>query len=89
MNVNTVKTKDYKNETLGECGKNKPNSNPIKPNFNANLSLPKGEQTQTNPISKPKENPKNPEFPPNPDNFNSKLVNLHKNLRFNGFSFLA
>ena len=36
MNVNKVLTKDYENKTLGEHGKNKPNSNPI--------------QTQSNPI---------------------------------------
>ncbi|HIJ53038.1 MAG TPA: hypothetical protein HPP66_07770, partial [Planctomycetes bacterium] len=36
MNVSRVSTKDYEDETLGERGKNKPNSNPI--------------QTQSNPI---------------------------------------
>jgi len=36
MNVNKVLTRDYEKKTLGEHGKNKPNSNPI--------------QTQTNPI---------------------------------------
>jgi len=40
MNVNNVLTKDYEKKTLGEHGKNKPNTNPI--------------QTQTNPISTPK-----------------------------------
>ena len=41
MNVSKVLTKDYENKTLGERGKNKPNSKPI--------------QTQSNPISeKPK-----------------------------------
>ena len=40
MNVNKVLIKDYENKTLGESGKNKPNSNPI--------------QTQSNPISKAK-----------------------------------
>jgi hypothetical protein len=29
MNVNTVIIKDYEKRTLGERGKNKPNSNPI------------------------------------------------------------
>jgi len=29
MNVNKVLTKDYENKTLGEHGKNKPNSKPI------------------------------------------------------------
>jgi hypothetical protein len=33
MNVNKVLTKDYEKRTLGERGKNKPNTNPIKPNF--------------------------------------------------------
>jgi len=33
MNVNDDTTKDYENETLGQRGKNKPNSNPIKPDF--------------------------------------------------------
>jgi len=37
MNVNMVLTVDYEKKTLGERGKNKPNSNPI--------------QTQTNPIT--------------------------------------
>ena len=37
MNVNKVLTKDYEKRTLGERGKNKPNSNPI--------------QSQTKPIS--------------------------------------
>jgi len=32
MNVNMVLTVDYEKKTLGERGKNKPNSNPIKPN---------------------------------------------------------
>ena len=33
MNANKVLTRDYENETLGEHGKNKPKTNPIKPNF--------------------------------------------------------
>ena len=33
MNVNTVITKDYENERLRRRRKNKPNSNPNKPNF--------------------------------------------------------
>jgi len=37
MNVSRVSTKDYESQTLGERGKNKPNSNPI--------------QTRTKPIS--------------------------------------
>ena len=34
MNVSSVLTKDYENRTLGERGKNKANSKPIKPNTN-------------------------------------------------------
>jgi len=46
MNVNIYYTKVYKNETAFRRGKNKPNSNPIKPNFhkakmNVNLTLTK------------------------------------------------
>ncbi len=33
MNVNTYYTKSYNNETAFRRGKNKPNSNPIKPNL--------------------------------------------------------
>ena len=33
MNINKVLTKDYENEPLFRRGKNKPNTNPIKPNF--------------------------------------------------------
>jgi len=33
MNVNKVLTEDYENVTLGKRGKNKPKTNPIKPNF--------------------------------------------------------
>jgi hypothetical protein len=32
MNVTKVITKEYEDKTLGERGKNKPNTNPIKPN---------------------------------------------------------
>ena len=50
LNVNKVLTEDYGKRTLGQRGKNKPNSKPIKANFPA----PRGEtnpiQTQTNPI---------------------------------------
>ncbi len=58
LNVNKVLTKDYEKRTLGERGKNKPNSNPIKANtkpIKANKSQyyakTKPIQTQTNPIS--------------------------------------
>ena len=49
MNVNNVLTTDYEKRTLGKCGKNKANSNPIKANSNpikANI-MPK--QTQYKP----------------------------------------
>jgi hypothetical protein len=32
MNVSSILTTDYENETAFRRGKNKPNSNPIKPN---------------------------------------------------------
>jgi len=42
MNVNKVLTKDYENKTLGEHGKNKPNSKPIKANLlNAQMNVNK------------------------------------------------
>jgi len=49
MNVNRVSTKDYEDKTLGERGKNKPNSKPI--------------QTQSNPI-KANKMPKQTQFKP-------------------------
>ena len=33
MNVSIFSQMDYKNKTASGSGKNKPNSNPIKPNF--------------------------------------------------------
>ncbi len=36
MNVNKVLTRDYKKKTLGEHGKNKPNTNPIQTQYKAN-----------------------------------------------------
>jgi len=33
MNISAVKTKDYENKTALELQKNKPKTNPIKPNF--------------------------------------------------------
>ena len=47
MNVNKVLTRDYENKTLGESGKNKPKTNPIR--------------TQTNPI-KANKMPKQSQF---------------------------
>ncbi len=46
MNVNQYNTKDYENKSNRTFGENKPNSNPIKPNFrkakmNVNLTLTK------------------------------------------------
>ncbi len=36
MNVNKVLTRDYEKKTLGEHGKNKPNTNPIQSQFKPN-----------------------------------------------------
>ncbi len=46
MNINTYNTTNYKNISNWTIGQNKPNSNPIKPNFrkaqmNVNLTLTK------------------------------------------------
>ncbi len=46
MNLNFYSTKDYENKSNWTLGKNKPNSNPIKPNLrkakmNVNLTLTK------------------------------------------------
>ncbi len=41
MNVNSVITKDYEKRTLGERGKNKPKTNPIKPNQSQFREKPK------------------------------------------------
>jgi len=49
MNVNMVLSRDYEKKTLGQRGKNKPNSNPIQTQFKANTNPI---QSQTNPISK-------------------------------------
>jgi hypothetical protein len=54
MNVSCVYTKDYENRTLGERGKNKPNSNPIK----ANSKPIKANKMQ----NKPNTNPNKPNF---------------------------
>ena len=55
MNVNAIKTRDYKNETLSGYGKNKPNSNPIQTQSNPISTQNKPNQSQSNPISeKPK-----------------------------------
>ncbi|HIJ53089.1 MAG TPA: hypothetical protein HPP66_08040 [Planctomycetes bacterium] len=61
MNVSRVSTKDYEKRTLGERGKNKPNSNPI--------------QTQSNPIKAnkmPKQTQFKPNTNPNKPNFKGK-----------------
>ena len=40
LNVNKVLTEDYEKRTLGQRGKNKPNSNPIKANLlNAQMNV--------------------------------------------------
>ncbi len=65
MNVNIYYTKVYKNETAFRRGKNKPNSNPIKPNFqkakmNVNLTLTKDYRKKDDfivRIDKPNSNP--------------------------------
>ena len=51
MNVNKVLTKDYLKRTLGQRGKNKPNSNPIQSQFKPNQSQ-----------NKPNTNPNKPNF---------------------------
>ena len=76
MNVNTVKTRDYENELPLRPPKNKPKTNPIKPNLkNAKMNVgsvktkdygnesrfrPPAKQTQF----KPKTNPIKPNFKP-------------------------
>jgi len=50
MNVNKVLTKDYENWTLGERGKNKPNTNPKQSQYKAKTNPI---QTQNKPNSKP------------------------------------
>ena len=47
MNVNKVLTRDYEKKTLGERGKNKPNTNPIQTQYKANQSQ---YDAKTNPI---------------------------------------
>ncbi len=49
MNVNKVLTKDYEQQTLGERGKNKANSNPIKANSKPISPETKPIQTQYKP----------------------------------------
>ncbi|HIJ54252.1 MAG TPA: hypothetical protein HPP66_14045 [Planctomycetes bacterium] len=61
MNVNNVLTRDYENKTLGECGKNKPNSNPIQTQSNPI-------QTQSNPI-KANKMPKQTQYKPKQTQF--------------------
>jgi len=46
INVSSFNKKDYEKKTLGECGKNKPNSNPNKPNFSTKQSQSNPKQTQ-------------------------------------------
>jgi hypothetical protein len=49
MNVSSVYTKEYENMTLGERGKNKPNSNPIKANTKPIKANKMPKQTQYKP----------------------------------------
>ncbi len=81
MNVNKVLTRDYEKKTLGEHGKNKPNTNPIqsqyKPNskpisskakMNANAFSQKDYENETAfrpQKNKPNSNPIKPNFKPN------------------------
>jgi len=58
MNVNNVLTKDYEKRTLGERGKNKPNSNPIH-------AKTQPIKANTKPI-KANKMPKQTQFKPNP-----------------------
>jgi len=68
MNVSRVSTKDYEDETLGQRGKNKPNSNPI--------------QTQSNPI-KANKMPKQTQYKPKQTQSVVSLPNLFQtSLRF-------
>ncbi len=43
MNANLYNTTDYKNKSNWTLGENKPNSNPIKPNFRK--EMPKGNRS--------------------------------------------
>ena len=54
MNVNKVLTKDYEKRTLGERGKNKPNSNPIQTQSKPKQTQYKPKQTQFQTISEAK-----------------------------------
>ncbi len=47
MNASTVLTKDYENETLGERGKYKPNTNPIQSQYKPNSRKAKMNVTST------------------------------------------
>ena len=53
MNVNTDITVDYEKRTLGERGKNKPNSNPIQTQSNPIKANKMPKQTQYKPNTKP------------------------------------
>ena len=65
MNVSRVSIKDYEDKTLGQRGKNKPNSNPI--------------QTQSNPI-KANKMPKQTQFKPKQTQFVVSLSNLFQRM---------
>jgi len=53
MNVSRVSTRDYDKWTLGEHGKNKPNSNPIQTQSNPIKANKMPKQTQYKPKTKP------------------------------------
>ncbi len=76
MNVNPVITKDYEKRTLGERGKNKPNSKPIKPNTNPIKANTKPIKANTNPI-KPNQNQNKPNTNPNKANFRKAQMNVN------------
>jgi len=62
MFVNKVLTKDYDKRTLGERGKNEPNSNPIKANSNPIKANKMQKQTQYKPNQTQKTHPDVPGF---------------------------
>ncbi|HIJ52478.1 MAG TPA: hypothetical protein HPP66_04910 [Planctomycetes bacterium] len=63
MNVSRVSTRDYAKKTLGERGKNKPNSNPIQTQSNPIKANKMPKQTQ-NKAKQTQSNPNKPNFTP-------------------------
>jgi len=71
MSANIFITKDYENLSNWTLGENKPNSNPIKPNFqkakmNVNLTLTK-DYRKKDQKNKPKQSQNKPNFKPCPE----------------------